>query len=60
MERVFYINMPVVIVSIYESLNLVKVRSVESNKVCYVDRKFLKDCPQKTESTLSITQLRGK
>ena len=40
MERVFYINMPVVIVSIYESLNLVKVRSVESNKVFYVDRKF--------------------
>lgn len=60
METVFYMNMPVVIISLYESLNLVKVRSAESNKVFYVDRKFLKDCSQKTEPTLSIAQLRGR
>ena len=60
METVFYVNIPVVIISLYESLNLVKVRSAESDKVYYVDRKFLKDCPQKVEPTLSIAQLRGR
>lgn len=56
-QIVFYMNMPVVIVSLYDSLNLVKVRSAENNRIFYVDKKFLTDCPQKLESVISVTQL---
>ena len=59
MEIMFYLDMTVFVISCYESLNLVKVKSTISNNEFFVDRKFLKCNPQKQESSLTIVQLRG-
>lgn len=39
----YYIDMPVVIVAMYELLNLAKVKSAVSQIEFYVDRQFIKN-----------------
>lgn len=55
----YYIDMPIVILTMYESLNLAKVKSVISQMEFYVDRQFIKEYPKEKEISLSIAQLKG-
>lgn len=59
MEIMYYIDMPIVILTMYESLNLAKVKSVISQMEFYVDRQFIKEYPKEKEISLSIAQLKG-
>ena len=59
MEIMYYIDMPIVILTMYESLNLAKVKSVISQMEFYVDRQFIKEYPKEEEISLSIAQLKG-
>lgn len=60
METMYYIDIPVVIVAIYESLNIAKVKNVHNQMEFYVDKQFVKKCPNKGEASLSIAQLKGR
>ena len=59
MEIMYYIDMPVVIVAMYELLNLAKVKSAVRQIEFYVDRQFIKKYPKEREISLSIIQLKG-
>ena len=59
LKTAFYIDMPVIILSIIDSLNLVKVMSTANHTIFYVDGNYLSDYPQHSNASLSIALLRG-